>query len=77
MGDCRTFYDEVRFDVRNPDVTHVYVFIRGEGDCPYFVQGWHHKEFPASLPTLEIHALIFQFGDDPVLWERAEPPRTA
>lgn len=76
MGACHTYYDELRFDVRDPEVTHVYVFIRAEGDCPFMVHGWHHKAFPATTTTMDIHALLWKYGDDPVLWERVDPPVT-
>lgn len=74
MGACHTYYDEIRFNVFDPDVTHVYVFIRGEGDCPFPVHGWHHKAFPATMTTLDIHNLLWN-GEDPVLWQRADPPK--
>jgi hypothetical protein len=74
MGTCHTFYEELRFDVRDPHVTHVYCFVRGEGDCPVQALRWHHKVFPANISTLEIHGSLWNNGDDPVLWERADPP---
>lgn len=73
MGKCSTFYDELRFDTRDPDVTHVYMFIRAEGDCPFWCYGWHHKAFPSSVTTPEIITKLWE-GDDPVTWDR-EPPR--
>lgn len=72
MGACHTYFDELRFDVRDPEETHVYVFVRGEGDCPFFIHGWHHKAFPAVMTTLEIQSLLWN-GEDPLLWERANP----
>lgn len=73
MGNCATFYDELRFDVRDPEFTHVYCFIRGEGDCPFMVHGWHHKAFPKDIPTNELFNRIWTGHEDPVMWEREAP----
>jgi hypothetical protein len=73
MGKASAFYEELRFDTRDPETTHVYVFIRGEGDCPHTIHGWHHKAFPSTVNTLEIQTLLWN-GEDPMLWER-EPPQ--
>jgi hypothetical protein len=72
MGKATAFYEELRFDTRDPETTHVYVFIRGEGDCPFFVHGWHHKAFPATVNTLEIQTLLWN-GEDMLTWEREAP----
>lgn len=73
MGKCSTFFDELRLDVRDPEATHVYAFVRAEGDCPFFVYGWHHKAFAKSLPTLEIYKLIAEGTEDMMTWERGAP----
>lgn len=73
MGNATFFYDELRFDTRDPDVTHVYVFLRGEGDCPHFVHGWHHKAFPCSVTTLEIQTQLWNGETNPLTWEREVP----
>jgi hypothetical protein len=73
MGNCSTFFDELRFDVRDPAATHVYAFVRAEGDCPHFVYGWHHKAYPKSMPTLEITRLIAEGTEDMMTWEREAP----
>lgn len=73
MGKCTTFYDELRFDTRDPEFTHVYCFIRGEGDCPFMVHGWHHKAFPKTLTTHEIFNNIWSGQTDPLTWEREAP----
>jgi hypothetical protein len=73
MGHCSTFFDELRLDVRDPEATHVYAFVRGEGDCPFFVHGWHHKAFPKSVQTLEIMRLIAEGLEDMMTWEREAP----
>lgn len=73
MGKCSTFFDELRFDVRDPEATHVYAFVRAEGDCPFFVYGWHHKAFPKSMMTQEIMALLANGTEDMMAWEREAP----
>lgn len=73
MGKCTTYYDELRFDTRDPEFTHVYCFIRGEGDCPFMVHGWHHKAFPKTLTTHEIFSNIWTGQTDPMTWEREAP----
>jgi hypothetical protein len=76
MGACHTFYDELRFDVRDPHLTHVYVYIRCQGDCPHFIQGWHHKAFPSTMSTKEIFDNLWSGNDDsdPVMWPLKAPP---
>ena len=54
MGKCNAIVEEIRFDIRDPDLTHVYVISRAEGDCPLGVEGCHHKVFPASEPIKDI-----------------------
>jgi hypothetical protein len=73
MGNCTVFHDELRFDVRDPEVTHVYCFIRGEGDCPFMVHGWHHKAFPKAFTTQELFNMIWAGQESPITWEREAP----
>lgn len=73
MGNCSVFHDEVRFDIRDPEFNHVYVFIRAEGDCPFFVYGWHHKAFPKAMMPHEIMALLADGKEDSMQWEREAP----
>lgn len=73
MGKCSLSYNEIRFDVRDPELTHVWVVITAKGDCPIGAQGWHHKVFPASKPTLKIHEEMFNGTDNPVLWSLEAP----
>lgn len=76
MGDCSVFYDEIRFSVRDPDKTEMWVFIRGEGDCPFQALGWHYKTFPSSVTTMQILAQWAAGAEDPLKWERRDPPPT-
>ena len=71
MGKCHTQIDEVRFDTRDPDLTHVYVAISVSGDCPIGVQGWHHKVFPARISAIEIYQKHFA---DFLEWGQEAPP---
>lgn len=73
MADAKFYYDELRFDVRDPDALHVYVFIRGEGDCPFMVHGWHHKAFPASVTTFDVLTAFTDGSESPISWEREAP----
>ncbi len=54
MGQCAIAYEEIRFDIRDEQVTECYVFIGAEGDCPIGLQGWHHKTFPARISLADI-----------------------
>lgn len=76
MGDCAVFYDEIRFSVRNPDITEMWVFVRGEGDCPFQVLGWHYKAFPSSVTTIEILTAWLAGDENPMTWMRRDPPPT-
>lgn len=75
MGHCAITYDEIRFDVRQPELTDVYVFVSGEGDCPMQALGWHHKAFSGRHTTQDIHARLFTSDEyDPAKWPRKPPP---
>lgn len=75
MADCKYSFDEIRFDVRDPEITHVWVFLSVDDptgmDCPHMVAGWHHKKFPASISTLDLHK---HHVKDAVMWASEAPP---
>jgi hypothetical protein len=73
MGNCTVFHDELRFLVTDPDALHVYVFLRAEGDCPFMVNGWHYKEFPASVTTFDVLKMMGDGSEKPINWERQAP----
>lgn len=75
MSDCHVYYDELRFDVRDPEMTEVYVFIRTEGDCPHMLMGWHYKAFPASQTTQDIFAAMWDGKENPMMWPLKAPPQ--
>jgi len=76
MGDCYLFHDEIRFSVRHPDITEVWVYIRGEGDCPFQCIGWRYKAFPSSVKTHEILTMWSNGDENPLEWPRMDPPPT-
>jgi hypothetical protein len=68
-------YDEIRFIVTDPQFTDVYVYISARNDVPIHVQGWHHKRYPANLPTSHVHAILMTTKDDsPLYWPIKPPP---
>ena len=73
VADTPIAYDELRLNVADPEITHVWVLINVGDDCPIGVQGWHHKTFPASIPTIELLEQMWK-GDQPVLWPLGVPP---
>ncbi len=70
MGKCNSAIDEVRFITRDPELTHVYVAVHGEGDCPIGIDGWHHKVFPSRLSAEDILRKHFH---DHLLWGLEAP----
>ena len=73
MANTRIAYQEVRIDVRDPELTQVYVFIENlSNDGVLGVQGWHHKTFPARMSMIEI-LQAWADGDDPLLWSQKAP----
>jgi len=73
MANASYTIDVVVFDVRDPDKTTAWAFVTALGDCPYMVQGWHSKDFPADVPTQEIYNLMGQ-GDSPMMWPNSSAP---
>ena len=69
MGQCSSTIREVRF-VLHDDLTHCYVAVDAEGDCPIGVQGWHHKAFAASVNVVDILTDHFR---DHLLWAQEAP----
>lgn len=63
--------EEVRFDLRDEQITHVYVLSRAGGDAPIGVQGWHYKAFPARIPMVEI--LTPEYIGDYIMWPLKAP----
>jgi hypothetical protein len=75
MADSTYEYVEIRFDVRDPQQTHCYVYIETRGDSPHMIQGWHHKAYPATMSTRDIHNVLCSDKEhDPIYWPRLAPP---
>ena len=76
MANTVIAYQEIRIDVRHPELTEVYVLIDNlSNDGMLGVQGWHHKTFPASMSSLDILKSWADGAEDPVLWPQKAPPR--
>ena len=74
MANTEIAYQEMRFDVRDPELTQVYIMIDNlSNDGLIGVQGWHHKTFPARMSVIDIMK-AWQDGDDPLLWSQQAPP---
>jgi hypothetical protein len=76
MGDCHLFHDEIRISVRDPEKTELWVYIRGEGDCPFQCLGWHYKAFPSTITSHEVLQRWAEGLENPLGWERQNPPQT-
>jgi hypothetical protein len=71
MGACDTYLTESRFIIEK-ELTQVYVLIEAYGDCPFMIQGWKHRTFPASMSVIDI--LNSQEFADNLLWPGEAPP---
>lgn len=74
MAKCEATIQEMRFDISDPNATHVYILVKATGICPPHIAGWHHKDFPIHIPIIEIFA---NFIDDYLRWEIQSPPVSA
>ena len=74
MANATATIQEISFDVRDEQMTHVYVLVRAGGDAPIGVQGWHYKAFPARITAVQI--LVEHFRDH-LLWPLKAPDDTA
>lgn len=74
MANTQIAYEEVRFDVRDPELTQVFVLIKNlsNDDFPG-VQGWHHKTFPARMSILDIMQAWGLGKEDPLNWPLEAP----
>ncbi len=65
--------EEVRFDLRNEQLTGCYVFINNlSNDGLMGVHGWYFKAFPATITIMDI-LKAWEDGDDPLLWPQQAP----
>lgn len=76
MADTVIAYQEIRIDVRHPELTQVYVKIDNlSNDGLLGVQGWHHKTFPASMSAIQILQDWADGKEDPLMWPLNAPPK--
>lgn len=74
MADTKIAYQEIRIDVRHPELTEVYVYIENLSRDGFQVEGWHHKTFPASMSSIQILQAWADGKEDPVMWPFKVPP---
>lgn len=70
MANSSYAFKEVRFVIED-DVTKVWVLLIAHDDNPIGVHGWHYKEFPDSVPVVDIAQ---RYIEDAVMWDRQNPP---
>lgn len=75
MGKAGYSVLEFRF-VIEPELSQCYVYVRAEGDCPFGVQGWHHKTFPASKSLSDVVKMWSDGAEDPIMWPLSAPKET-
>lgn len=73
MADTVIAYQEIRFDVRDPQITHAYVLVENVSRDGFPVGGWYHKAFPARMSTLDIMKEWADGREDPVMWDHGAP----
>lgn len=73
MANTQIEYQEVRFDVRDEDLTHAYVYIHCLNDAPAGIEGWHHKTFPSSMSILDIMTAWNKGEENPITWSLQAP----
>lgn len=76
MANTEIAYQELRIDVRHPELSEVYVLIENlSNDGMLGVQGWHHKTFPASMSMLDIMQAWANGEEDPLMWSMQSPDK--
>lgn len=73
MGKCSVYFDEMRFDVRDEQITHAYCLVRTQGDCPIQLPGWYHKAFPSTMSSLDILQAIKDGKEQILMWDQGAP----
>lgn len=76
MANTQIEYQEIRMDVRDPEVTHVYVLIANLSRDGFPIGGWHYKAFPARMSLLDIMQAWDRGDENPIVWPRQAPPAT-
>lgn len=74
MANTGVAYQEIRIDVRDPNLTHVYIFVEiVSGEHMHGVEGWKHKVFPATMSMLAIMQAWAEGKENPLLWDSGAP----
>ncbi len=73
MANTQISYDEIRIDVRDPELTHVYVAVTNQSNDGFPVGGWYHKVFPARMSVLDIIQAWANGDEDPIMWAKQAP----
>jgi hypothetical protein len=73
MGSCKVEIREIRFIIE-PELTQVYIAVDAIGDCPFQLQGWHHKTFAKSVSAIQVMEMIRDGKEDHLLWPLDAPP---
>lgn len=73
MADAHVYYDEIRINVADPELTQIYVYVRCEGDCPHTVQGWYHKTFPSYRTAQDLMREIWDEEGGVLYWGKKAP----
>lgn len=78
MADTRIDYNIIIYDVRDPEITWVYVRVDPSPgdpmDCDHNIYGWHAKAFPARIPTAQIGLnLGLNHEYNPLAWPKQYP----
>ena len=75
MANTEIAYEEIRFDVRDAQMTECYVLIKNLScDGLLGVQGWHHKTFPSRMSVLDIITAWHAGKETPLMWPQKAPP---
>lgn len=67
-------YQEIRFDVKDGQMTHCYILLDdlSEGVKPG-IRSWRYKAFPASMTVLDIVQAWYDGREQPLSWPQKSP----
>lgn len=73
MANTKIAYQEIRFDVRDEQITHVYILVENLSRDGFPIGGWYYKAFPARMSTLDIMQSWADGKEDPIMWAKKAP----
>ena len=74
MSDTEVDCLEFRFDFRDLELTHAYAFYKClNGEFYPYVDGWHHKVFPAHMSMKDIVDAWALGKESPMEWDMGAP----